>query len=95
MHAVELAPEQAEEQLLFDHSIMKTSNGALTAWDWQGLEIATIQAGLTIHPNKVVAFEIRSGRTLWTKNFFYDNDEQFLASVGSALALFGNMRRIV
>jgi hypothetical protein len=88
MHAVEILPGRTEEEALADRTVMKNARNDVVDWDWQGLEIAATQRGITIHPKVVTAFETRDGATIWTENFSYGNDEQLLASIVKALSLF-------
>jgi TIR domain-containing protein len=89
MHAVCLSPGRTEEEALADRTVMKDANDSLITWDWQGFEILTTRHGITIHPKTVMAFEIQDGKTLWSSSIFYNDDEQLLPSIETALWLFG------
>lgn len=88
MHAVQLSPNQTEEETLASRTTMKSANNALVAWDWQILEIGATKRGIAIHPTTVTAFRTEDGQTIWARTFYYVDDEQLLASIKSALVLF-------
>lgn len=87
MHAVVLPPGSTEEQTLANRSTMKGPKELLVAWDWQILEIGATEHGVAIHSRTVTAFQTKRGETIWSRDFYYDNDEQLLESIKIALAL--------
>lgn len=84
LHAVALGPGDTEEKLLKKRRLMQV-NGVTVIWDWHGIEISATEWGLTIHPDRIVAFQQKGGKVLWSTNHFYNGEKEGEKAIDAAL----------
>lgn len=85
--AVALRSGRTEEQAIAERTAMRDANGALVAWDWQGIEIAATERGITIHPQAVAVFDTKSGAP--ARFIRYEDENGLLTAIHAALAHLG------
>jgi hypothetical protein len=84
LHAAALGPGDSEEDLINKRQLMRV-NSAPVIWDWHGVEITAAEWGLTIHPNKIVAFHQEDGKVRWSTGYEYYGESQREIAIDAAL----------
>ena len=84
LHAAALGPGDSEEELLNKRQLMQVGV-APVIWDWHGIEISAAEWGLTIHPDKIMAFHQEGGKVRWSTEHAYSDERQRENAIEAAL----------